>query len=79
MRTVRTRQARYRTQERAWFVARLQEAREQDGIQSGLCSACGHTHAWPAVRWRCECGRDLCWRDVVHGGCECGGEVEVEG
>lgn len=77
MRAVCTGKARYRTQERAWFVARLHEAKERDGVQSGQCSACGHTHAWPAMRWRCECGKEMCWRDVVRGGCGCGGEVEV--
>jgi uncharacterized OB-fold protein len=78
MSTVRTRQARYRTAEREQFVRRIQEAKEQGGVASDECGACGKVHAWPAVRWRCECGREMCWSDVVHGGCECGGEVEVE-
>ena len=77
MRAVRTRQARYRTAEREQFVRRIQEAKEAGGVQSGECSHCEHVHAWPAVRWRCECGQELCWRDVCHGGCGCGGEVEV--
>lgn len=77
MRAVRTRQARYRTQERAWFIERLREAKERDGIQSGLCDACGHTHAWPAARWSCSCGKTLCWRQIIRG-CGCGGEVEVK-
>lgn len=76
MRTVRTRQARYRTQEQQDFSRRIQEARAASDVQSGECAHCEGIHAWPAARWSCSCGKELCWRQIIRG-CGCGGEVEV--
>ena len=75
---MRTRQARNRTAERNKYVQHLKEAQAAGGRPHGVCRLCERGHAYPDVWWRCECGEVLCWWDVSHGGCECGGEVEVE-
>lgn len=59
------------------FRERLREALAAGGREHGTCEICMAGHAYPDVRWRCECGRVLCWREA-RDGCECGGGVTLQ-